>query len=239
MTALMRMARRLEPEAMDDPRLDPALHRQALAELARLNRLASSDAIVWRALRPWLTQAPRQGKRWRLLDLACGGGDVTLALWRHARQEQLPLDVHGCDISPVALELSTQRAAQTGAQDMAFFACDVIHQPLPEGYDVMVCSLFLHHLDEPQAVALLRKMSQAARFVLIHDLVRSRPGLWLTWLSTRLLTRSPVVRADGPQSVRAAWTPRELHTLAQQAGLAGATVQQCFPYRMVLRWSRA
>lgn len=53
-----------------------------------------------------------------------------------------------------------------------------------------------------------------------------------------VLSRSPVVHFDGPASVRAAYTPAELRALADQAGLAGATVRPVFPCRMLLTWSR-
>ena len=50
----------------------------------------------------------------------------------------------------------------------------------------------------------------ARRQVVISDLRRSRSGFVIAWIGTRLLSRSPVVHYDGPVSVRAAWTIREL-----------------------------
>src|SRR5204862_714569 len=93
-------------------------------------------------------------------------------------------------------------------------------EPLPGRYDAVICSLFLHHLDEPEAVTLLRKAADAAdRAVLINDLRRSTLGLWLAQAGSRLLTTSRVVHVDGPRSVRAAFTLAEAAALARQAGL--------------------
>ena len=48
----MPLARRdRQPELMDDPALDPAEHRVALAALARINRISRSAGILWPAVK--------------------------------------------------------------------------------------------------------------------------------------------------------------------------------------------
>src|SRR5919106_574491 len=80
----------------------------------------------------------------------------------------------------------------------------------PTGFDVVTCSLFLHHLSADEGIALLANMENAARrLVLVNDLARSPFNFVSVWLACRLLTRSPVVRFDGPASVRSAFTPAE------------------------------
>ena len=224
-----------QPELMDQPGLDEALHRDALAGLRRINSVSRSNAILWPAIYELARHmAPRP---LRLLDVASGGGDVPLALARRARRHRLELRTDGCDISPLAVEYARRRAA--GVENMRFFQLDALQEPLPGGYDVVTCSLFLHHLTEPQAEALLRKMAGAAvRLVLVSDLRRSRTGFALAWAACRLLTRSPVVRVDGPRSVAAAYTAQELLALAARSGLGGATVSRRWPQRLLLTWRR-
>ena len=102
-----------------------------------------------------------------------------------------------------------------------------------------MCSLFLHHLAEDEAVQVLRSMAQAARHqVLVSDLRRSRLGWWLAWVGTRMLTMSPVVHFDGPVSVAAAFTCAELKNLADRAGLQDARVVRCWPSRMFFTWRK-
>jgi hypothetical protein len=120
-----------------------------------------------------------------------------------------------------------------------FFVLDVLGEAIPPGYDVIVSSLFLHHLADDEAVALLRRMGEAAeRMVLINDLRRSRLGYLLAWVGTRVLSRSAVARVDGPLSVQAAYTVAEMKALAERAGLTGAQVMKRWPYRLLLRWDR-
>jgi hypothetical protein len=122
---------------------------------------------------------------------------------------------------------------------MTFFVRDAVRDPLPADFDVVTCSLFLHHLGDDGAATLLAAMGRAAgRLVLVNDLARGPLNLALVWLATRVLTRSPVVRVDGSLSVRAAFTPAEALSLAARAGLTGATVERRWPCRFLLSWRR-
>ena len=79
-------------------------------------------------------------------------------------------------------------------------------------------------------------VAAARRLLLVNDLERSLVGLLLAVAGTRLLTRSPVVHYDGPWSVAAAFTVAEARRLARAAGLAGARVTRCWPWRWQLTW---
>jgi 2-polyprenyl-3-methyl-5-hydroxy-6-metoxy-1,4-benzoquinol methylase len=226
------LPRRLQPELMDQPGLDPHRHRQALAGLRRVNFWSGSARILW----PPLTALARAvaPRPVRLLDLATGGGDVPIRLWHKARRAGLPVVIEGCDVNAVAVEHATGRAKQCGA-NVRFFTADALQGELPAGYDAVVCSLFLHHLTEDQAVGLLRRMGAAAgRLVLVNDLLRSRVGLLLARIGTHLLSRSEVVHVDGPRSVQGAFTVEEARALAERAGLSGATVERRWPCRFLL-----
>jgi 2-polyprenyl-3-methyl-5-hydroxy-6-metoxy-1,4-benzoquinol methylase len=229
--------RHRQPELMDEPNLDSAAHAQALTGLARVNWWSRSAAIVRPALRR-LAADCSDARPLRVLDVACGGGDVTAAIARWARQECLPLRVSACDISPTALEISRRRADSAGVT-IDFFQHDLLRHPLPAEFNVVMCSLFLHHLDEPDAARVLRSMAAAAgRAVLVNDLIRSRRGYWLAVLGPRLLTRSRIVHLDGPLSVAGAFTPAEALRLCEQAGLHGATISRHWPQRFLLTWRR-
>ena len=221
------------PELMDAPALDPAEHRRALAGLARINRFSRSAAALWPTIRKLARENAE--RTLRVLDVATGSGDVPLSLAHKAHSVGLTsLEFHGCDISPVAI----QSAAAAG-RDASFFQHDVIRDPLPTGFDVVTCSLFLHHLSEDDAITLFRRMKGAAtRLVLVNDLSRSRFNYAAVWVACRLLSRSPVVRFDGPASVRSAFTPGEAIALAEKAGLNGATVGRRFPCRFLMMWRR-
>ena len=228
--------RNVQPEVMDEPGLAADQHEQALAGLRTINFFSASARLLWPAI---LKLAREMGTgSLRLLDVASGGGDVPIALWRKARRRGVRLTIVGCDTSPVAVEYAT-RQAQAAGTDIEFRVCDVLQQPLPVGFDVMISSLFLHHLAGDAAAGLLRRMANAAgRMVLVNDLRRSLTGYLLAQAACRLLTASPVVRVDGPRSVGNAFTIAEMGALCAQAGLKGATVHRRWPCRMLMVWQR-
>src|SRR5262245_59272912 len=147
--------RRRQPEWMDQPGLDAGEHTRALRGLGRLNRVCRSDAMLWPAIADVARAAG--GEPTRVLDLAAGGGDLAIALARRAGRAGLDVRIEGCDISPVAVRFAGQKAADAGVS-VRFFTLDVLKDPVPVGFDVVMCSLFLHHLDETDAVVLLRRM---------------------------------------------------------------------------------
>jgi 2-polyprenyl-3-methyl-5-hydroxy-6-metoxy-1,4-benzoquinol methylase len=228
--------RRCRPEIMDEPGLDPTRHMHALRGLARINRLSASDRILWRPLAALAREQP--GRALRVLDVATGGGDVAVRLWRRAARAGLKLEMHGADLSATALEFARKKAQEAGAE-VEFFQLDVRRQPVPAGFDVLVCSLFLHHLGEEQAAAFLRALREAAgRMVLINDLRRCRLGFLLAWLGARALTTSEVVRVDAPRSVQAAFRLQEVRALADGAGMRSAAISRRWPCRFLLNWRR-
>jgi SAM-dependent methyltransferase len=230
------MHRRLQGEWMDEPDLDQQLHREALDALGRINAASGSAAALWPTIREAATK--QTDRPLRVLDIACGGGDVTLGLWQRARAANQPIELVGCDISPTAIDYARQAAERRRAR-VEFIQCDAIHEDWPGSFDVSVTSLFLHHLEAGEVVTLLNRMGTYSRVVIADDLLRSTWGYLLAWGGTRVLTRNPVVHVDGPRSVENAFTMAELRQLAEHAGLSGFRLRRHWPGRMQLVWSRS
>ena len=231
---------------MDGLGLDRALHLHALDALGRVNRVSLTSARAWREVE----RIRRiEGEPVRVLDVACGGGDVLIDIARRARSRGVAVELLGCDLSPVALERARMRAdgergdsepAPPGPTTVRFEQHDVLDAPLPGGHHLVLCSLFLHHLSHGDAGRLLRSLAAASeRVLLVQDLRRTRLGYALAWLGLHLLTRSVVARRDGLVSVQAAFTLGEARALARDAGLPGAEVRPCWPQRFTLRWTRS
>jgi 2-polyprenyl-3-methyl-5-hydroxy-6-metoxy-1,4-benzoquinol methylase len=226
-----------QPELMDDPALDAEQHRHALSGLSRVNRFSRSTAILWPAIREVVEHT--SSRPLRILDIASGGGDVALGLAAKAWQNHVELEITGCDISPLAVEYAT-KLAEPFPLNLQFLEEDAIEGTLNGPYDIVMCSLFLHHLPEDAACILLRRMKELATHrVLVNDLRRTRCGYALAWAGCRLLTRSPIVHTDGPLSVRAAFSIDEVRQLAEESGLNGATITTHWPQRFLLDWRPA
>ncbi|MCA9239645.1 MAG: methyltransferase domain-containing protein [Planctomycetales bacterium] len=230
--------RLLKPELMDDPSLDPAAHAKALRGLRRINWWSRTASYLAGEISR--VAAERGIDQVRVLDVACGGGEMARNLAAQLKQRGLNAEVDGCDISNQAVayaEDSLRRAGRNGAR---YFQHDALGTDLPTGYDFIVTTLFLHHLSRADAVNLLRRMAAAAsEMVLVDDLIRSRLGYYLAWGACRVLSRSPVVHHDGPVSVQAAFSMAEALRIAEEAGLANSRCRRHWPERYLLSWEAA
>ena len=229
--------RRRQAELMDDPELEREKHVHALDALSRINRVSFGAARVWREVRS--VYSGREGQApVRVLDVACGGGDVLHAIGARAAAAGVDVELHGCDVSSVALEEAQRRAPRE--MRLHLLEQDVLADGLSEEYDVVTSSLFLHHLDPEEAVGLLSSMRAATRArLLIQDLRRTRVGYFFAWVGLHTLTTSTVARTDGLLSVKAAFTIPEVHGLCEEAGLGNASIERVWPQRMAIRWTPA
>lgn len=242
-----------QSELMDDPALPAAEHMRALDALARINMLSLTSSQVVRAIarmqagRDRATSSPRPaGRPFEVVDVACGGGDVTVAVARRLSR-RMPagaagrpsVQVTGLDKSHRAVVRAERHSRRrTGTAHVSFGVHDILADACPP-CDIATVSLFLHHLDDDDAVHVLASLARAARVgIVASDLLRTAVGLTLAVVSTTVLSRSRVARVDGPLSVRAARTPAEYRVLLDRAGLREATIHRAWPQRALLVWKR-
>jgi ubiquinone/menaquinone biosynthesis C-methylase UbiE len=222
-----------------DGELDVGKLEGNLRDLARVNRLLDGAGVSWRAIRPFVASSAQL----RVLDIGTGGADIPRALLGAARRANLDLEIVATDVRPEIVAFAWQTAA---AHDPPFevrlAAEDRIDEP-DASFDVVHASMVIHHLDPPDAIALLREMGRvASRAVIVNDLDRRRP--WLIWARalTRLTTRNEYTRNDAPLSVERAYRPNELVQMATRAGLVDTRRNWSWPhhrYAITFRHERA
>ena len=87
-------ARNRQPELMDQPGLDEGLHSHALRSLAWINWISNTNLMIWSQIRK-LAREPGSPRPLRILDVACGGGDVAQRLARQARRAGIEAQTTG------------------------------------------------------------------------------------------------------------------------------------------------
>ena len=225
--------REMTPEIMDRPDVEHSAHLSALEGLRRINVASKAAAQI---AEPIVAGAKRDGvNRISILDIACGGGDVPVAVAQIAKSAGIDVELILLDRSATALASASETARRAQIQHQSVQADIAAGWPSLQA-DVVTSSLFLHHLPSgPDVVEFLSKARQIARRrIVISDLRRSRLGYLLAWAGGRVLSRSSIVHHDGPVSVRAAWTITEMRRFAADANLANCHIRASFPWRMLL-----
>lgn len=216
-------------ELMDVEQPVSAELEKDLANLVTLNRLFGSHALVLGFLRSRLTA----GRHWRILDLATGSGDIprTIANWTTRAGIQVTIDA--VDQQASTLEIARQLSA--GFANITFHQGDIREFSADSTWDIVLCSLALHHFSEDDAVCVLRHaVSLAGHSVLVADLRRCAIGTFGVDLLTAVWMREPMTRTDARISVRRAFSFAEFAALARRAGWRNFQHERRFCFRQAL-----
>jgi SAM-dependent methyltransferase len=202
-----------EPELMDRPQpVTPELEA-VMQNLESINRHFGSHRLIGKFLELWLTP----GRSYRVLDLCTGGGDGPRVMCDWARPRDISLRIDAVDVNEASLDIA--RRSSGGYPEIRFQREDVLKFESEKTYDLVVCSLALHHFSEADAARLLRRCRDLShRFVLVTDLERSLLTLAGVRLLTTFLYRAEMTRADGITSAWRAFSYAEFRALAETAG---------------------
>lgn len=207
-----------EPELLDLGGVPEAEVEASLADIRFVNTWLGGHRTFERLLRPFL----RVDGAISLLDVGCGSADLPARLLERHRQ----LRVVGLDLKATHLRHTPPQVHRV--------AGDVFAPPFAErSFDVVACSLFLHHLDGADVSRALGGLWRLARRALVvNDLRRAQVPHAFARLVFPRLFRSPVSVHDGLVSIRRSFTPRELRAAFVDAGLPEPEVRRVFPYRL-------
>ena len=225
------MLRLVARELIDDPEVDRACLAASLRGIEASNRHFGGHAVVLREL----DRLRRAGcVVQHVVDVGAGFGDLAEAIVSWGRRHGNAIDVLCIDHHPAMLDLARKRRGTMPG--ITFIVGDGRLLPLQEqSADVALSTLALHHLEPPDAVAMLRELRRVSRVAPIAaDLVRGVVPYMLVWLWSRVLARDRLNRHDGPLSVRRAYTPCEALALAREAGWHEPRVRVTGALRMVL-----
>ncbi|MDQ2655469.1 MAG: methyltransferase domain-containing protein [Chloroflexota bacterium] len=218
-------------ELLDDAGHDLAELADSLRDVRRVNQLFGGLRTV-RTQLPRLLAATSPERPVTILDLATGSADIPINAVRWARQQGREVEITASDYSADILAIAARRVA--GYPNIHVLQCDAREVPFADAsFDIVLCSLALHHFAPPDAVRVLAEMDRVSRVgFIVNDLARSRPGYIGAWLVGRLATRNRITRHDAPLSALRAYTPGELRALLDRAGVADVEVRSSPWFRM-------
>ncbi len=202
----------IKPELLDDA--DPIEARPSLVDLTKINKYLGG----YRVLRKIMASVASPGEMFTVLDVGAASGDM-------GRKIQLAFP----KAQVTAFDYRLRHLALAGPPKVVG---DAFHLPFrPRSFDVVFCSLFLHHFEDRQVVELLSAFGAVARrAVCAIDLDRGPFSYHFIPATRWLFGWHPITLHDAPASVAAGFKREELKDHAKAAGLREPKVEVHRPW---------
>lgn len=198
----MLLKRSYDKEIMDDFSISDERLDRALSELKAVNFFLGGNSVSRAGISEVIKASPFKNIP-VILDIGSGGSDLFFKMKINGRTpETISADRN----------LRACRYTKRFHPSAKVVCCDALRLPFKDNsFDVIHASLFFHHFKEEDMALILRQCSSIARKgIIINDLRRSVLALLGIKILTQLFSRSPMVKNDGPLSVKRGFIKKEL-----------------------------
>jgi SAM-dependent methyltransferase len=221
-------------ELMDSDDTDFETFRACLVDLAKVNRLT----LAYRPTLRFLEGLADSGRLPRdraitVIDVGSGFGDMLRKIARWAARRRFKVDLIGVDRNPWSARAAEEATPQ--GQPDRFITADVFDYQPPSRTDIVISSLFTHHLEETSIIRFISWMEANATIGwFVNDLHRHPIPYHLFRVLSRALRAHHFVQHDGPVSIARAFNAGDWQHVLKAAGvaLAEAKVVRRFPFRL-------
>lgn len=196
-------------ERMDDPHCDLEKLYQTYRRFQDVNRqLSQWNRLYKHILKPQLTKWPNLS----ILDLGCGGGDVTHFLLKQAQQDGFTPKITGADPDARAIEFAQEHFKEDDLTFTDSSAKDLLENDA--SFNIVISNHVMHHLEPSELLKFARiAKSLTTNLVLFNDIHRSDLAYLFFHIYTTGRFKNSFIREDGLASIRRSYTVNELRVL--------------------------
>ena len=223
------------PEMMDDFSMEGEELRDALDKLAGINKLLGGNRVTLQGVKKLINLKPGQ-TRFRIVDIGCGNGDMLRLLAEFAREKSFEFELIGIDAN--AFTIAHAAALSDTYSNISFRCEDIFASRSGEHFDIVLCTLTLHHFSDPEIVELLRIFKEkTALGMVINDLHRSSAAYYLFEAVCFVFGLNRMSRQDGLVSILRAFKKDDLRMYTRQLGVDDVSIRWkwAFRYQWIIR----
>jgi SAM-dependent methyltransferase len=206
-------------ELMDEP-CTYAEFRACLRDLIKVNR----TVLSYRPTLQWLRQfSSRSNAPLHIVDVGSGAGDMLRRIEGWARRKNIAVRLTGIDRNPFAAQAAREFSSPKSC--IEWVSSDAFDYHPNAKIDVVISSLFTHHLPDAEIVRFLQWMERVSvRGWFFYDLRRAQTPYYAFKLLAAAMRWHRFVQHDGPVSIQRSFTPRDWQQYISEAGLDANTV---------------
>ena len=203
-----------EMEIMDDFTMEGVLIRDTLDKIEIINRFLGGNTVTIKGLKKILKNQSKN-KTITIVDLGCGNGDILRDVAKFGRKNNYSFKLIGIDANLAAIEYAKELSKEYS--ELSFKTIDILSEEFKkESYDIVLCTLFLHHFKNEELISFLKTTIEKATIgVVVNDLHRHKLAYYLFKL-IGFFIKNKMVRQDGLISVLRAFKRKDLENISTQ-----------------------
>ncbi|SMO37641.1 methyltransferase domain-containing protein [Solitalea koreensis] len=218
-------------ELLDAENIPYADLAQNLKELETINHYLGGHSITIKGLQRLISDV---NHTYAILDIGSGGGDTLKAIAQFGRKSGLKFKLIGVDLKEEAIQYAAENCKDF--PEIKFIHTDYrkIDQNKSKP-DIIISSLFCHHLSDEQLVDFLVWMNKNAKVgFIVNDLHRHSLAYHSISTITNLFSKSYLVKNDAKVSVARGFKRIELQTLLAKAKVKRASLTWMWAFRWLI-----
>ena len=221
--------RSYQKELLDNDNIPFAAIQQNMKELDFINTHLGGHKITIAGFK----KLAAERKTISVCEIGCGGGDNLNAIFNFCIKKNIPAKFTGIDINADCI---TYAKAQTKITPINFITSDYKKVDFKnEKPDIIFSSLFCHHFTDDELIEMLQWMKANCKLgFFINDLHRNSIAYYFIKFSTKLFSKSYLVKNDAPLSVRRGFKKKEWKNILNKAEIVNYTIQWKWAFRHLI-----
>lgn len=228
--ALNTKYRTQETEIMDDFSLQGEELRDALNQIARINRLLGGNKLTLHGLKRLLIKS-NTNQIITIADIGCGNGDMLRMLANFGKKNKLNFKLIGIDANDFTINYA--KTLSNEYSNIEYQCVDIFSENFKNiKYDIVLCTLTLHHFTNNKILNIITIFNKNAKVgIIVNDLHRSKLAYRLFQLICAIFNLNSMSREDGLVSILRGFKKNELEDFSKKLNLKNYSINWKWAFR--------
>ncbi|MDR9456277.1 MAG: methyltransferase domain-containing protein [Salegentibacter sp.] len=215
---------------MDNFELGGEELEKVLKDLENINKWLGGNKVTLSGIKKIQRENPQE-QEWNIVDVGCGNGAMLREIAQWGKKNNIELKLTGVDANIHAISIA--KRLSENYPNIEFKVMDVFSESYrKQNFDIVLCTLTLHHFTDPQIINLLKLFHRQAKYgVLINDLHRSKIAYRLFQVFCRVFIRNEIARKDGLTSILRGFKKSDLERFSAKIPASQAEIKWKWAFR--------
>ena len=217
-------------EIMDDFDMEGEILRGNLDEIAKINRFLGGNRLTIQGVQDLLINIPKSTEV-TIVDVGCGNGDMLRILADYGLKNNWNFQLIGIDANNFTISHAQHLSEKYS--NISYQCEDIFEKSFEElKYDIVLCTLTLHHFKDNEIIYLLRVFYNNANIgVVINDLHRNVIAYRLYQVFCFLFRLNSMTTEDGLTSILRGFKKEELINFSKKLNFSNYKVRWKWAFR--------